>query len=275
MKENSVNSKIKFAGIGALAAIAVASPFVLDIQTKKSEAVAQTAAVAAQVASDSNFSAAQKTELEAMMKDFIMKNPKVLMDSVNGYREQEQKTQEDAAVQALKDNWDYLAKGTLPDVGPKTADITIVEFFDYNCGYCKQGYEAVQKGLDNDKNVRFVFVDFPILSESSHLASKYALAAQKQNKYFELHAELMKYKGPKTEESILNLAKSVGIDTAKLKADANSPDIEATIAKNTQLAQKLAISGTPAFIIGDQVIRGYIPYEGMKTMIDAERKKKG
>ncbi len=266
-----MNSKIKIASIGAIVALAAAaSPFVLDIQAKKSEAVAQVAPAAG----DSNFSAAQKTELEAMMKDFIMKNPKVLMDSVNGYREQEQKTQEDAAVQALKENWDYLTKGNLPDVGPKSADITIVEFFDYNCGYCKQGYEAVQKGLDNDKNVRFVFVDFPILSEASHLASKYSLAAQKQNKYFELHAALMTFKGPKTEESILSLAKTAGLDVEKLKTDVKNPDIEATIAKNTALAQKLAISGTPAFIIGDQVIRGYIPYEGMKTMIEAERKKK-
>lgn len=273
-----MNSKIKFAGLGVIAAVAVASsPFVLKIVKQDAVASPEAGAAPAQIAAatGASFTGAQKAELETLIKDYIMNNPKVLMDSVNNMRTAEQKSQEDGAIQALKDNSDYLFKGPLPDVGSKNADITIVEFFDYNCGYCKQGYEAVQQGLDNDKNLRFVFVDFPILSDASHLASRYALAAQKQGKYFELHRELMKFKGPKTEESILGLAKTAGLDVEKLKVDVNSPDVEAAIKKNTELAQKLAITGTPAFIIGDQIIRGYIPYEGMKTMIADQRKKKG
>lgn len=265
-----MNSKIKLAGLGVIAAIAAAaSPYVLKIEHKADAIAAAEVTPAAGAA----FTDAQKTELEGIIKDYIMKNPKVLMDSVNGYRTAEEKNQQDQAVGALKENWDYFAKGPLPDVGSKKASITIVEFFDYNCGYCKQAYEAVQKSLDEDKDVRFVFVDYPILSEASHLASRYALAAQKQDKYFELHQELMKFKGPKTDENILNLAKTAGLDVAKLKADLNSPDIEATIKKNTELAQKLAISGTPAFIVGDQIIRGYVPYEAMKTLITEQRKK--
>lgn len=272
-----MNSKIKLAGLGVIAAIAAASsPFVLKVVKQDAVASPEVAAVAqpapAAVAGAS-FTTAQKAELETLIKEYILNNPKVLMDSVNGYRTAEQAAQEDGAIKALKESSDYLLKGNLPDVGNKSADITIVEFFDYNCGYCKQGYEAIQQGLDNDKNLRFVLVDFPILSESSHLASRYALAAQKQGKYFELHRELMKYKGPKTDESILGLAKTAGLDIDKLKTDLNSPDIEAALKKNAELARKLAISGTPAFIIGDQIIRGYIPYEGMKTMIADQRKK--
>ena len=267
-----MNSKIKLAGLGVVAAVAAAaSPYILKIEHKPDAIAASQVSPAAGVA----FTDAQKAELDGIIKDYILKNPQVLMDSVNNYRVAEEQKKTEGATAALKENWDALTKGGLPDVGAKDADITVVEFFDYNCGYCKQGYEAVQQSLDNDKKIRFVFVDMPILSDSSRLASRYALAAQKQNKYFELHREMMKYKGPKTDESILNLAKTAGLDIEKLKKDLNSPDVDATIAKNLELANKLAISGTPAFIIGDQIIRGYVPYEGMKTIVADERKKKG
>lgn len=267
-----MNSKIKLAGLGVVAAIAAAaSPYVLKIEAKPDAIAASQVSPAAGGA----FSDAQKSELDGLIKDYILKNPQVLMDSVNNYRVDQEKKATEGATEALKQNWDALTKGGLPDIGPKDADITIVEFFDYNCGYCKQGYDSVQSILDTDKKVRFVFVDLPILSESSKLASRYALAAQMQGKYFELHRELMKFKGPKTDESILNLAKSAGLDIEKLKKDLSSPQIEATFAKNQELASKLAVTGTPAFIVGDQIIRGYIPAEAMKTMVAEERKKKG
>ena len=259
-----MNSKIKLAGLGVFAALAAAvSPFVLNINAGQT----------AQAAESAEFSPAQKKALEGIIKDYIMNNPQVLMDSVNNYRSEEQKNQEAGAVKALKENREMLINGKYPDVGNKKADVTVVEFFDYNCGYCKQGYESVQQSLNNDKNIRFVFVDFPILSESSHLAAKYALAAQKQGKYFELHRELMQFKGPKTDDSILQLAKKAGLDTDRLKKDMADPAIETEIKDNIALAEKLQITGTPAFIIGDDIIRGYVPYEGMKTMVEATRKK--
>lgn len=273
-----MNSKIKLAGLGVVVAVAAAaSPYILKIEHKPDAIAASDIAPAAggESVAPGAFTDAQKAELDGIIKDYILKNPQVLMDSVNNFRTAQEKQKTDGAVDALKQNSDYLLKGTLPDVGPKDADVTVVEFFDYNCGYCKQGYEAVQQSLDNDKKVRFIFVDFPILSESSVLASRYALAAQKQGKYFELHKEMMKFKGPKTDESILGLAKTAGLDIEKLKKDLSSPDIDATIAKNKALAEKLAINGTPGFIVGDQIIRGYIPYEGMKTLVADQRKKKG
>lgn len=268
-----MNSKIKLAGLGVVVALAAAaSPYVLKIEPKADAIAADAIAPAA----GETFSPAQKAELEGIIKQYILKNPEVLMESVNSYRSNQEKASADNAIQSLKQNSDYLYKNSaMPDVGNKKADITVVEFFDYNCGYCKQGYEAVQKSLDTDKNIRFVFVDFPILSESSHLASVYALAAHKQGKYFELHKALMTFKGPKTEESILALAKTAGLDVAKLQADTKDPAIEATLKKNMDLAQKLAINGTPAFIIGDQIIRGYVPFEAMKTIVTDERKKAG
>ena len=264
-----MNSKLKLAGLGAIAAIAAASPFVLKLETPNAIAAAPASA---------GFSSSQKTELEGIIKAYILEHTEVLMESVNNYRSTEEKRQNDQAAQALKDNSDaFLKSAHLPDVGNKNADVTIVEFFDYNCGYCKQGFEAVQQGLNEDKNLRFVFIDLPILSESSTTASRFALAAQKQNKYFELHRALMTFNGPKTEESILKLAKDAGLDVEKLKADEKSPDVDEAIKKNQELAQKLAINGTPAFIVGEELIRGYIPYPAMKTLIEKQRadKKKG
>lgn len=268
-----MNSKIKLAGLGIIAAgAAIASPYMLKIQEKPAIAAADIAPAAG---SDSNFSAAQKTELDGIIKDYLLKNPEVLMESVNNYRTNQQKAEEGKAADALKENLAYLHGDTLPDVGNKKGDVVVVEFFDYNCGYCKQAYEAVQEGLNQDKNLRFVFVDLPILSESSKVASKYALAAQKQGKYFELHQALMKFKGPKSDETILKLAADAGLNVDKLKTDLNDPSIEATLSKNQELAQKLAISGTPGFIIGDEIVRGYVPYNAMKTIIDTQRKKQG
>lgn len=261
-----MNSKLKLAGLGAVAAIAAASPFVLKFETPN--------AVAAAPSSSAGFSSAQKTELEGIIKSYILEHPEVLMESVNNYRANEEKRQNEQATQALKDNMDAFNSPHLPIAGNKDGDITIVEFFDYNCGYCKQGFEAVQQGLNEDKNLRFVLVDLPILSESSTTASRFALAAQKQNKYFELHRALMTFKGPKTEDSILKLAKDAGLDVEKLKADEKSPDVDEAIKKNQELAQKLAINGTPAFIVGDELIRGFIPYPAMKTLVEKERSEK-
>jgi protein-disulfide isomerase len=267
-----LKSKAKFAVLGLVALAAAASPFVLKLEARH-DAIA--AGVEPASGGSNGFSSAQKTELESIIKDYILKNPQVLIDSVNNMRNAEQAANDEKAAQGLKENADFFFKGDLPKAGSETADVTVIEFFDYNCGYCKQGFESVRQGLESDKKLRFVFVDFPILSESSHLASRYALAAQKQGKYFELHRALMQFKGPKTDETILKLAGDAGLDTAKLKADSNDPAIAAQLKKNTDMAEKLAISGTPAFIIGDEIIRGYIPFEAMKTMIADERKKKG
>ncbi len=269
-----MNAKLKILGLGVMAGlIAGAAPFVLKINAVPNSAVA---ADPAPVPSSAGFTAAQKTEMEGLMRKFIMENPQVLMDSVNKYREDQGKKEEASASDALKSIGNDLFKNdNLPQVGNKSGDITVVEFFDYNCGYCKKGFESVQEGLNNDKNIRFVFVDYPILSESSHLASQYALAAQKQGKYFEYHKALMTFQGPKTEETIMKLSKDAGIDTDRLKKDAQLPEIAAQLTKNQEMAQKLAISGTPAFIVGGQIIRGYVPYEALKTIIADERKKAG
>lgn len=221
------------------------------------------------------FTEEQRGAMEDFVRDFIMKNPEVLIESVNKMREREVEAQDQAAKSALGQYTEFFKDDSkVPVAGNPKGDVTVVELFDYNCGYCKHAFEAVQKVMDNDKNVRFVFIDLPILSQQSETAAKWALAAKMQGKYWPFHQALMKSTAPKTEENMTEIAKNVGLDVEKLKKDSESKDVMAEIEKGREIAGKLGVTGTPAFIIGDEIVRGYVEYEGFKALIDEQRKNK-
>lgn len=233
-------------------------------------------ASAAEPATANAFTPAQKAALEDYVRDFILENPEVIIEAVNRYKAKEEEKQNADANASLKKYEDFLYNNKdMPSAGNPNAKFTVVEFFDYNCGYCKRAYEAVQQTLDTDKDIRFVFVELPILSEQSKTAADWAMAAHKQGKYFEFHKGLMTFNGPKTEETMMEVAKKIGLNIDQMKKDANSPETQALLAKKMEVAQALSVTGTPGFIIGDQIIRGYVPYEGMKTLISEERKSSG
>lgn len=219
-----------------------------------------------------SFSDAQKKDINAMIESYIKENPKALLDSVVKYQE-EQAAAEQAKmdegvktfVPSLKEHKD------LPSIGNKDGDVTIVEFFDYNCGYCKKAYTELQKIIDEDKKVNVILIDLPILGPNSAVVSKWALAAQKQDKYFDYHKALMNFQGQKTDETLEKLAKDAGLDVAKLKKDKDDPAIEKAISRNQELAASVSVQGTPGFIINDQIIRGYMEAAQMKEMIKTAR----
>lgn len=220
------------------------------------------------------FTPEQKGAMEDFVRDFIMNNPEVLIESVNKMHAEAAQKQEEAAKVALKESADFFYKNTnLPQVGNPKGDVTIVEFFDYNCGYCKRALDTVKKTVESDKNVRVVFIELPILSPQSETAAKWALAANKQGKYWEFHQAMLESSAPKTEETMADIAKSAGLDVEKLKKDAADKVVEDELAANRDAAARLQISGTPAFIVGEQIIRGFVEYEGFKTIVADERKK--
>lgn len=224
------------------------------------------------VLAQETLSAAQKTEIEAVVKDFILKNPEVLIQSFENHRvEQERKLNEESTVAAKKLIAELDTAG-FPSIGAKDADIKIIEFMDYNCGYCKKAYEEVATVLKDDKKVKFYFVEMPILGPTSLEASKWALAAHKQGKYFEYHTALMKHQGPKNESVLESKAKDVGLDIEKLKKDKDSADVQTQIDANLTRANLMNITGTPGFVIGESVVRGYITLDQMKEMIADQRK---
>lgn len=220
------------------------------------------------------FNAEQKTEIEAMMREYILRNGDVLIESVNNFQQkQEEEANRGAEVKAKELLASLKTDKNIAVAGNPKGDVTVVEFFDYNCGYCKKALEEVLQLLKDDKNVKIVLYDMPILGPDSLEASRWALAAKKQNKYFEYHVALMEYQGAKDEGVYKDLAKKVGLDADKLAKDKNDSAIEAEIEQHLAVAQSLGIQGTPGFLVNEQIFRGYIPYDALKGAVDTARTK--
>ncbi len=220
----------------------------------------------------SSFEIKDQKAFEQLVHDYIMDNPEVIIQAVDKYKSNEAQRQQDKTAQAVKDNLKSLTAKSLPSIGNPDADVTVVEFFDYNCGYCKKAFPDLVNLVKSDKNVRVVFQDFPILSEDSKTAALWALAAHKQGKYFEFHQAIMKHRGPKNEANLLKIAREIGLDEVKLQKDAESKAIAKQLDKNYQIAREIGITGTPAFIVDDQFYGGYIGHAGLKQAIAAARK---
>lgn len=214
----------------------------------------------------------QKKEVEAVVKEYLLNHGEDILAGVTAYQAKQEEEANKESVGKAKALQEHL-KGdkTTAAVGNPKGDITVVEFFDYNCGYCKKAFTEVQSLLKEDKNVKVVLYDMPILGPSSYEASKWALAAQKQNKYWEFHQAMMEHQGAADEEAFKALAEGAGLDFAKLSKDKDDPAIEETLKKHLETARDLGIQGTPGFLVGSQVFKGYIPYEQMKEAIKRER----
>lgn len=213
-------------------------------------------------------------ELQDFIGDYLINNPSVIIDALSAYETQQESKQLAGFKDQLAKHDDYIYNNDIsPSIGSETADVTIVEFFDYNCGYCKRAMEDVRKILKEDDNVRVIFKELPILSDSSRSAAHYALAAAKQSNelYFEYHIALMEFKGPKNEKNLEKIAKKVGLDVKKLKEDANTPEIRMALINNLNMSKDLGVRGTPAFIIGESFAPGYIGYDNMKKAVELVR----
>ncbi len=218
------------------------------------------------------FSPAQIENIEEIVHDFILANPEVLIEALQTYQENqrlaEERHREEAVVafQAQLDNG-YPA----PVLGNPDGDVTLVEFFDYRCGYCKMVAPRVQQALDEDPNLRVVMMEFPILSPQSVEGAKAALAAEKQGKYEEFHFALMARPGNMSQAHILATAESVGLDPDQLAEDMESDEIAGIIEQNREIGQALGVSGTPAMIVGDQFIPGAVDLSELKNRIAQAR----
>jgi protein-disulfide isomerase len=209
------------------------------------------------VAQDAAFSADQKKAIEKIIKDYLVTNPEVLMDANAALEAKMEKIQAEKIKVGLAENSKaiYRSEAT-PVAGKKDGDITVAEFFDYNCGFCKKSFADISKLIAADPKVRVVFKELPILSKGSEEAARVALAAGLQGKYWEVHSGLLDSKAQANEASALKIAEKAGLDMAKLKKDADGPEVKAELASARELAQKLGINGTPHFLVGDKSIGG-------------------
>ncbi|MBT5075005.1 MAG: DsbA family protein [Kordiimonadaceae bacterium] len=212
-----------------------------------------------------SFNNTQKEEINALIRDYILTNPEIIPEAVEVLRSRQSANALSQSDELLyNDGYSFVA-------GNADADVTIVEFYDYNCGYCKQVPEVFAKLLEEDDDVRIIFKELPILAESSEFAAIAAMASMKQNKFLDFHSALMKNKRALTEDLILQIARDSGVDEALLIKDMADPEIESNIMKTKYLVQVLGISGTPGFVIGDQIIPGYISYDQLRDIVDKQR----
>ncbi len=205
----------------------------------------------------SEFSAAQKKDIELIIKNYLVNNPEIFLEAQTALETKMEKEQAEKLKKAIAENAKEIYRDPTADVaGNPNGDITVVEFFDYNCGYCKRGLHDIVKLVDTDKNVRVVFKELPILSKGSEEASRVAIASGKQGKYWEVHRAMLEAKGVMNEASALALAGKLGLDLDKLKKDMASPEVDAEIKKSEALAKKMGVNGTPHFLVGDRAIPG-------------------
>jgi len=224
--------------------------------------------------SKSAMSPAEQKAIENVVRNLLNKNPEIIIDAIQNMRAREQRQGEERAKGNLVKFKNQLLNDPDSPVGANVnGDVTIVEFSDYRCSYCKRVFPDIIKLLNTDKNIRYVFKEFPILGPDSMTASKAALAAWSvdKTKYMAFHTAMMGSKGSLPEGRVLEFASKVGYDANELKAAMKDPKIEEMIARNFELAKALDINGTPAFIIGDEVVRGAIDLKAMREIVSKAR----
>ncbi len=252
-------------------ALALAVPFFAPSSLWAQEAAGKSGTPATK----SSFSEEQKGEIEGIIKDYLLKNPELFLEIQSALETKMEQIQAERLKAALASQADALFRDPdAPVVGNPKGDVTIVEFFDYNCGYCKRGFPDVAKFIQSDPKIRVVFRELPILSKGSEEASRVAIAANMQGKYWEFHKHMIEFKGQANEASALKIAQKAGLDVARVKTDMKSAKVDAEIKKVRELAQALNINGTPHFIVGNRSIPGAPQdlFEQLKSDVGAVRK---
>ena len=207
-------------------------------------------------------------EIQKIVKDYLMENPEIIIGSVERY-------QEEIALQAEQKSQEQLVQllpqltSTGPFIGPESSDNIVVEFFDYNCGYCKRSLESISQLHAENPDVKIIFKELPILSPNSELLARAALAVHKKDpaKYMEFHSALMKNKAAASKATLVGIASQIGVSGVDFEKDLNDPEITKEIEANRELTAKIGVRGTPAFIINGELVGGAVPYEELKSKL--------
>lgn len=206
---------------------------------------------------DTALTDAQKKAVEETVRDYLVRNPEILIEMSSELERQQASAEQESRNTAIAENADEIYRGENSFVaGNPEGDVTVVEFFDYNCGYCKRAFSKLTKLIENDDRVRVVLKEFPIFGERSVAVSRVAIAADEQGRYFDLHSALLKQNGQITQETALREAEALGLDMDKLKRDMESPEVKKVIDETRALAKELGIRGTPFYLVGDRVVPG-------------------
>jgi protein-disulfide isomerase len=222
---------------------------------------------AAAPASADSFSDAQRSDIETIIKNYLVSHPEVLEEAMTELSKRQAAAETQKHEASIAQNSDAIFNSPRQVVlGNKDGDVTFVEFFDYNCGYCKRAMADMLDLLKNDSKLKVVLKEFPVLSEGSVEAAKVAVAARMQDpkKYLDFHQKLLGGRGPADKARAMAAAKDAGYDTARIEKDLASPEVKATIEENFKLAEEMGLNGTPSYVIGKQIVVGAVGLEGLK-----------
>jgi protein-disulfide isomerase len=214
--------------------------------------------------------------LEATIREYLLRNPDVVREALIELQRREEADEAQLRVAALEENNVLLYKSPRGvTVGNRGGDVAVVEFFDYNCGFCKRALADMDQLLSSDPKLMFVLKELPVLGQASVDAARVSVALRMQdadgNKYLDFHRQLLAMRGQVDGARALAIAEEIGADLARLKTDMNSKEIEATFNESTQLAQSLGINGTPSYVIADEVVPGAVGLDALKRRISAVR----
>jgi len=227
-------------------------------------------------ASAQSFTDTQRSDIEAIVKKYLIGHPEVLEEAMNELSKRQaadEAAKHEASVAKNADEIFNSPRGVV--LGNKDGDVTFVEFFDYNCGYCKRAMADMLDLLKNDPKLKVVLKEFPVLSEGSVEAAKVAVAVRMQDptgkKYLDFHQKLLGGRGPADKARAMAAAKDAGLDTAKIEKDLAGPEVRATIEENFKLAEAMGMNGTPSYVIGKQVVIGAVGLDNLREKIGVAR----
>lgn len=229
----------------------------------------------AATAAAQDLSSDQKAAINAQIRAYILENPEIIVEAMQVLEQREQQAQANADQELLKSVRDELENDGYSLVsGNPDGDVTLIEFLDYRCGYCKQAHDGVKALIASDPKIKFVVKEFPILGAESTFAARAAMAALQQGAdvYLSFNDAMMRHRGDLDQHTVMRIAGEAGVDQAKLAEDIQNPQIAANIRETYGLARRLNISGTPAFIIGDTIVRGFLPYDSLKEIVEEQRR---
>jgi len=211
-------------------------------------------------------------QIKELVYEAILENPAIIMEAVRLLEERQQQDQQAEATAVLRNERDRLERDPNAVVlGNPDGDVTVVEFFDYNCPYCRRVMPQVEALIEADPNVRLVYREWPILGDGSVFASRAALAARKQGKYKAFHEAMMGMSGRAEEASVLRIAREVGLDIDQLRLDMQAPEVDEHIQTSIDLTRSLGFNGTPSFVIGEALVPGFVEKDVLADYVNATR----
>jgi protein-disulfide isomerase len=223
-----------------------------------------------------SFSDPQRSEIEKIIKEYVVSHPEVLQDAMAELEKRQAAAEAEKSKTTIKDNAQTIFNSARQvTIGNPQGDVTLVEFFDYNCGYCKRALSDLMDLMKSDSKLKVVLKEFPVLGPGSEEAARVAVAVRMQDptgkKYLEFHQKLLGGRGQADRARALAVAKDVGLDMTRLEKDMTSDEAKTTFAENIKLAESLGMNGTPSYVVGSEVVVGAVGLDGLKQKVNTAR----